>query len=207
MKRKLKEYRLQRQLSQSELADQSGISLRTVQRIESGMSSGSPFVIRALCKSLDISPEDLMADRDVDPDGTKPAEATAGTNLIRGIYDVRLKYINFSTISVLFFPFLNLAFPAILYFIFRKSLSLPHDKKAALKILSFQILWSFVTITMMIFIPVIDLYLFKIGDVLEIPLFVWYYLIQAILLIVIMLLTARNINKGRIILAFVPNIL
>ncbi|MDR7132784.1 transcriptional regulator with XRE-family HTH domain [Algoriphagus sp. 4150] len=207
MKRKLREHRLQQQLSQNELADLSGISLRTVQRIESGMSSGSPFVIRALCKTLQIEPDDLITDKGLHPDGIKPAETMAGTDPTKGIYDVRLKYINFSAVSVLFFPFLNLVFPTVLYFVFKKSLSHSRDKEAALKILSFQILWSFATLTMMIFIPVLDHYVFKVGDVSEIPLFVWCYLIQAILLIAIMLNTAGNINRERGILTFVPNIL
>ncbi|MFC0318245.1 MULTISPECIES: hypothetical protein [Olivibacter] len=54
--------------------------------------------------------------------------------------------------------------------------------------------------------PVADLYTFKIGEVLEIPLFIWCYLIFLITLVLIILKTAKDINREKELLIFVPNI-
>ena len=59
MKKSLKEHRTNEQLSQQELADKSGISIRTIQRIEKKLSSGSPYIIKSLCKALQIEVDDI----------------------------------------------------------------------------------------------------------------------------------------------------
>jgi transcriptional regulator with XRE-family HTH domain len=209
LKKTLKEHRLQAHLSQQELAASSGISLRTIQRIERGDSAGSPYVIRTLCESLGIDPQDLVADRNHYADETAIAmpEPAGSADMVNHAYDRRLKYINFSAISALCFPFLNLVLPAVLYFAFKKSVSGVHNKEGALKILSLQILWSVFTLISMIFIPVVDLFLFGIDDLFQIPLFVWGYLVLVILLVLITLKTASDINNKKQLLVFVPNIL
>ena len=209
MQKTLKEHRLNRHLSQSELAAQSGISIRTIQRIENGESTGSPYVIRTLCKSLDIDPEHLIVNPEphVTEKLIQPKESDEDRTRDKNAYDTRLKYINFSALSVLGFPFLNLVLPAVLYFVFKKSLWHAHDKNAALKILSLHILWSVFTLVLMIFIPLIDHLFFGIEEVMEIPLFIWIYLVLVITLVVIILHTASDINKRKNLLIFIPNIL
>ncbi len=205
MKRALKEHRLHLNLSQHELAEQSGVSIRTIQRIEKGSSTGSPYVIRALCKSLNIDPENLI----INPEEIIvhiPA-TTESVDLVKNTYDRRLKYINFSALSILCFPFLNLVLPTVFYFVFKKSLSNVRDKEAALKILSFQILWSVLTLILMIFIPVIDHYFLRIDQIMEIPLFIWGYLVLVVILTLVTLNTASDINKAKNLLVFIPNIL
>jgi hypothetical protein len=171
------------------------------------MSAGSPFVIRALCNALKINPEDLITDRDQTEENTHTSETMSGDLPEEIAYDRKLKYINFSVLSVLFFPFLNLLIPSVLYLAFRRALSNVPSKAAALKILSLQIFWSFITLVVMILIPVLDQYLTHIGELFEIPLFVWGYLILVIVLIAITLSTASRINRAKQLLPFVPNIL
>ena len=55
----LKKIREQKNLTQEELAELSGISVRTIQRIESG-TSPKGFTLKTLAKSLQISEKDLL---------------------------------------------------------------------------------------------------------------------------------------------------
>lgn len=209
MKRTLKEHRLHLRLSQADLAERSGISLRTIQRIESGSSTGSPYVIRALCKSLGVEPESLITHpeepRKESPDQISESAGDTG-NVWKG-YDKSLKYVNFSALSVLCFPFLNLVVPAIFYFVFKKSLSDDRDKAAALKIISLQILWSVFTLILIVLIPVIQHFTMTAADLLEVPLFVWGYLFMVVLLVLTTLNTANRINKAKKLLVSMPDIL
>ena len=209
MKRTLKEHRLHQQLSQNELAGKSGVSLRTIQRIENGTSSGSPFVIRSLCKAMNIGPQELVTSRDhhAGENVDNQQGGSVDIDIPEISYSKCLKFINISTFAVLCFPFLNLMLPAILYFVFKRSLVAKQDRQAALKILSLQILWSFTTLIILVFLPVIDQHITKIGDVMEIPLFIWAYFVLAFLLLIITLNTAHRINRKKDLLPFVPNIL
>ncbi|MDM8176918.1 helix-turn-helix domain-containing protein [Olivibacter sp. 47] len=205
MKKTLKQFRTQHHLSQQQLAEKSAVSLRTIQRIESGVSTGSPYVIRQLCDALHIAPDELMLTNGASilnqQDITLPVKEESNA-----VYDNNIKYINFSALIALCFPFMNLIIPVVLRYIFRKSLTDKHNKAAANKILSLHIWWSVVTLIALIATPVADLYLFKIGEVLEIPLFIWCYLIFLIALVLIILKTANDINREKELLIFVPNI-
>lgn len=57
---KLKHFRHINCLSQEKLAETSGISIRTIQRIEEGKSVGSGYTINALSKALNINSTDLV---------------------------------------------------------------------------------------------------------------------------------------------------
>ncbi|MEM8488640.1 MAG: helix-turn-helix transcriptional regulator, partial [Bacteroidota bacterium] len=50
----LKFHRIQRHLTQESLAELSGISIRTIQRMEKGLSNGSPHSINALAQALQV---------------------------------------------------------------------------------------------------------------------------------------------------------
>ncbi|WP_374364877.1 helix-turn-helix domain-containing protein [Cloacibacterium sp.] len=56
---KLKQIREQQNLTQEELAEKSGISVRTIQRIESG-TEPKGHTLKALSKSLEISQNELL---------------------------------------------------------------------------------------------------------------------------------------------------
>ena len=59
MSERLKNYRRINCLSQEGLAETSGISIRTIQRIEEGKSVGSAYTLTALAKALNISTASL----------------------------------------------------------------------------------------------------------------------------------------------------
>lgn len=207
MKRTLKEYRKIRQLSQRELSDESGISIRTIQRIEKDLSSGSPYVIKSLCKALKIEIDDLevnFTQNEIHENDNHEEIVKEKVTPYGGINQKELKLINLSSISVLVFPLLNLLFPAILYWKYRLILN---SKSDALKIISFQILWTLVTLLLVIFIPFLFQMFFSMLEIFGHPLFTWIYFICVVINIFITIITAIRLNKSEHILPFIPNIL
>ncbi|MGK0449244.1 MAG: transcriptional regulator with XRE-family HTH domain, partial [Polaribacter sp.] len=57
----LLEHREKLNLTQEDLATKSGISVRTIQRIESGIKPKG-YTLERLCKALNITKEDLLAE-------------------------------------------------------------------------------------------------------------------------------------------------
>jgi transcriptional regulator with XRE-family HTH domain len=202
LKKTLKEHRLAKHMSQQDLADHSGISLRTVQRIEKKESAGSPYVMRALCKALGIETDSILQRADYDEHIEFQADIVEADPLNK-----YLKYINVSSLSVLLFPFLNLVVVTGTYLILKKRFVTPNDRTTAQKILSLQILWSVTTLIMLIFTPLIDHWFLHIGEVLEIPLFIWIYLLLLFSHLIITILVAARLNMGKDPIPFIPNIL
>ena len=124
----LKQIRNEKRLSQQELANLSGISLRTIQRMEKGESKGSPYVIRSLCQALDVDPQVIYIESDIVHE--KGPDQLLGTTDIESISSIEtdrdnaanIKYINFSSLIVLLIPFANLLSVPIFYFLFKKRL-------------------------------------------------------------------------------------
>ncbi|WP_170299111.1 helix-turn-helix domain-containing protein [Larkinella terrae] len=137
---RVKKYRRLRNLSQEELAELSSLSVRTIQRLEKGESIGSPYTLRTLATSLQISPDELMAPL-----------AASGPNL----HPTTLKYLlilNWSALAGIVAPLANIILPAIL--LWRRR----HDQTVQAhgrQMISFQILWTLVTLGMMLVIPLL----------------------------------------------------
>ena len=113
----VKALREQKHLTQEELANQSGISIRTIQRIEAGQEPKG-HTAKSLAKALDF---------DIDSLGKKTVE-DQNYSLI--------KIINLSSLFVCFIPLLNIILPLAIMS-FRKQVN--HIKK---QLLSIQILWT-----------------------------------------------------------------
>lgn len=94
MQTKVKTLREAKNLTQTELAEKSGLSLRTIQRIESG-NTPKGFTLKAIAKTLEIEPENLFSKEE-------------------NIQIDRAKLINLSALSGLIIPFGGIIFPAIL---------------------------------------------------------------------------------------------
>ena len=60
MQSKVKTLREAKNLTQTELAEKSGLSLRTIQRIESGQSLKG-FTLKAIAHTLETEPENLLS--------------------------------------------------------------------------------------------------------------------------------------------------
>lgn len=57
---RVKELRNQRGMSQEFLAEESGLSLRTIQRIEKGESNPTGESLKRLANALNVSPDELI---------------------------------------------------------------------------------------------------------------------------------------------------
>ncbi len=187
---KLKNLRRVNCLSQEGLAGASGVSLRTIQRIEEGKSNGSAFTLTALAKALNINSIELITS------ASENTDHTYSTN--------KLKLLNFSAMAMVLIPLANLGFPVYIYLKNREDESV---KDIGGKIISFQFFWTLGTFLAAIIIPFILLLLFSALKAASIPLFVPVYFVSAFLNIYFVIQFAININRQTPFLTKIPNIL
>jgi transcriptional regulator with XRE-family HTH domain len=135
MTSKLQEYREKLNLTQLELAEKTGISVRTIQRIEAG-TIPKGHTLKVLSKALGTDTEDLQKTDE------KP-----------GYNYTLIKYINLSTLLFVI-PLLNVVAP--LFIMFYKKQVNPLTKQ----IVSIQIAWTLITAFLIIIIPFIIRFFF-----------------------------------------------
>ncbi|MDX1471208.1 MAG: helix-turn-helix transcriptional regulator [Flavobacteriaceae bacterium] len=122
---KLVHFRTQKNLTQEELSELSGLSVRTIQRIEAG-NSPKGHTLKALCKALELKEEDFIED--------KPEVSN----------ESKLVYINYA--SLLFFiPFLNIVIPFYLLKYYQIS------SKIGKQIITIQIIWTVISLLVIAF--------------------------------------------------------
>ena len=133
MQSKVKLVREQKNLTQTELAEKSGLSLRTIQRIESGQSLKG-FTLKAIAKTLETEPENLFSQEEKD------------------IQIDRAKLINFSALAGLIIPFGGIIFPAILTYRTQDSV----NRELGKSVIGVQIILAFVISVLLILSPFIQ---------------------------------------------------
>ncbi|MEP3209722.1 MAG: helix-turn-helix domain-containing protein [Maribacter sp.] len=182
----LKAYRKARNYTQEELAKQSGISIRTIQRIEKGLTKGSPHTLKALAKTLHIENTNFKI-----LDEEKGAVTTE-------YYKVKL--MNFSILSVLLIPFGNLILPTIIFFANKSN---KHVNSLGRRILSIQIINTFLLSGLAIAL------FFSIGrgnGAIPIPVPIIYFSYTAVNIIIV-IHTSMAIDKKKQILKFFPDLI
>ncbi|WP_326981822.1 helix-turn-helix domain-containing protein [Chryseobacterium sp. MYb264] len=139
---KLKEIRELKNLTQEELAESSGISVRTIQRIEAG-TIPKGYTLRTLSQTLGIEesilqniPKEVIQEQ---PTEKQLTEEKAEEVIINYSF---IKIINLSSIPCILFPPLNILVPIILMF------KLKQKNNLSKQIITLQIIWT-------IFAPVI----------------------------------------------------
>lgn len=187
MKNSLKGHRKIKNLTQEELSKSSGISIRTIQRIEKGLSTGSSHTLKTLAKTLSIENSDILHDESNPKLFTKNNIDT-------------LKLMNFSVLTMLIIPVGNIIFPAIIYFKNRDDGKINIIGK---KILNFQIL----SMLVLPFFLVILYLLIGAGHGALTITFIVSYLTYGLANIIITIHTSIQINKEKEVLSFIPNIL
>lgn len=145
--------RLERGLTQQELAERSGLTSRTVQRIEKGEVVPYGDSIRKLAHALDLTPEELY--------NVQTASGTPDA----GQFKI-LCYFHFLPLLGIIFPFANILAPLFLWINYR-DISTSYDTHGRIS-LNFQLT---ITIVLMISIALLVAY-FPLGF----PLFVLTYL-------------------------------
>ena len=133
MQSKVKLVREQKNLTQTELAEKSGLSLRTIQRIESGQSLKG-FTLKAIAQTLETEPENLFSQEEKD------------------IQIDRAKLINFSALAGLIIPFGGIIFPAILTYRTQDSV----NRELGKSVIGVQIILAFVISVFLILSPLIQ---------------------------------------------------
>lgn len=132
---KLKQIREQKNLTQEELSEKSGISVRTIQRIEAG-TLPKGHTLKTLSKILEIPETELQnneTENIIEIPEEKPTENAEPENKID--YQ-KIKLINLSSVLFVVLPPLNILVPLIL------SYTLKQKNHLTKQIVSLQILWT-----------------------------------------------------------------
>jgi len=129
-------------MSQELLAENTNISLRTIQRIETNASTPRAYTLKTLADALGVPMEEL---------GTLSSTHTEPK--IEGEIYSRLTSINFSALAGLIVPLGNIILPLILW---KRSGHLPEVRSIGRRIISFQIIWTLVMLLFTFTIPVIQ---------------------------------------------------
>jgi transcriptional regulator with XRE-family HTH domain len=126
----LKTLREQQNLTQEELSKKSGVSTRTIQRIETGKEPKG-YTLRVLAKALEIEENELLHKKP-EQEQTKISTPNEG-ELIN--YS-QLKIINLSSIPFTLIPPLNIMVPLVLM------ITMKQKNKLTKQLISLQILWT-----------------------------------------------------------------
>lgn len=118
---KLKIAREKANLTQEELAAQSGVSVRTIQRIEAG-TEPKGYSLKALAKTLQIEANELVSTKEV----SQPQPVNIGL----------MKLINLASLPVAFLPPLNIILPLLVMFLKKEFGTM------AKQLITIQILWA-----------------------------------------------------------------
>lgn len=120
---RIKNLRIRKGISQEQLAEFSGLSLRTVQRIENGETEPRGDSLKRLAKAFEVSPDEIL-DWDVYED----------KGLLIGL--------NLSALSFIVFPLLGILVPLIVWV--SKKDKIRNINNIAKDVLNFQITWAIV---------------------------------------------------------------
>ena len=118
---RIKELRVRKGLSQEELSEKTGLSLRTIQRIENGETEPRGDSLKRLTASLGVSPDEIIDWHLVEDNNV-------------------LCILNLSQIGFIIFPFLGIVIPMAIW-ILKKDKIIDVDKTGK-SILNFQITWT-----------------------------------------------------------------
>lgn len=135
---RVKEYRVKKGFSQEALADKSGLSHRTIQRIENGESNPSGDTLQRIAMALDLRPDDLI-DWTIKEDNGY------------------LVFLNLAALSFLIFPILGILVPFIMWT--SKKDKLKDVYKIGVGLINFEISW----VICLVLLPLSLVLLNKIG--------------------------------------------
>lgn len=167
MKSKVQQLREEKNLTQSELAQKSGLSLRTIQRIEAG-NIPKGFTLKALANTFEIEPEKLL-----------PSKENTKID--------RIKWINFSSLLGLILPFGGVILPFILTYKTKD----PRIKELGKSIVSVQIILATALAISQIASPFIQKELS-----LHFPLFLYPLLLIYALKLLVVILNGISLNNN-----------
>lgn len=149
MNSKLAAYRKAKGMTQEELAEQSGITVRTIQRIESGKVEPQLFTLRTLAGCLDIDPGQLTQNPSranltlvtIDKENHSQTEQAptnkASAIIVTPAHNGLLAVIHISPLIGIYAPFINILIPVIFWLL--KKQEHPAYNQQGRQIINFQI--------------------------------------------------------------------
>jgi len=133
---KLKSIRELQNQTQEELSKKSGISVRTIQRIETGKEPKG-YTLRILAKVLEVEESDLQTQK-TEGENNKITEEKEESEKAILINYSSLKLINLSSIPFIIIPPLNIIIPLVLMHTMKQKNNLTKQ------LISVQILWTII---------------------------------------------------------------
>ena len=179
---RVKRLRVQKGMSQEFLAEESGLSLRTIQRIENGESNPTGESLKRIAGALNVTPDEII-DWSIKEDKKY------------------LTFLNLSALTFLFFPLLGILVPFILWT--SKKDRIKNINRLGRALINFEITWTI----LLFFIPAVLFILSKIGLLQNITMsifFVFIGLLYLFNLISVLMNTIRIMNEKDTI--YVPRI-
>lgn len=176
---RVKELRNRKGISQNTLAEESALSLRTIQRIENGETNPTGDSLKRLSKALNVNLDELI---------DWPIKEN----------NRYLIYFNLSALTFIFFPLLGFLVPFILWT--SKKDKIKNINKLGTDLINFEIVWTMI----LFFIPLLLFLFTKIGLLESLTfglIFTFTGIMYFINLILIMLNTLR-ISNGKNVIYF-----
>ncbi|MAU71561.1 MAG: DNA-binding protein [Pseudozobellia sp.] len=175
----IKRLRTKKGFSQEQLSEESSISIRTIQRIESGESVPRGHTLQKLTQALGILPADLI-------------ETDQNEN--KGY----LTLLNISALTTLFHPLLGIALPLAMWVL--KKDGFKRVEANGKKILNFQITWALVIYTFLFVASHGTLLPLHFNFISSLPIMFNEFTLYTIVLLLIyfyhLSVTVRNINRS-----------
>ncbi|WP_299111037.1 helix-turn-helix domain-containing protein [uncultured Winogradskyella sp.] len=134
---KLPQLRDERKMSQEELSEASGISIRTIQRIEKNEVNPRPYTARKLIEALNISLDDFN-------------DASQNNSNVHIEENTKLNRFIISNFLVFIFPVI---FFIPIIFIWKKGKWSDTSNIICKKILSFQVVWIIISVSITLLTP------------------------------------------------------
>ncbi len=170
------ELRNRKGFSQEFLAEESGVSLRTIQRVENGETQPRGDTLQRIAKGLGVTSEELI-DWKLEKDNTY------------------LTILNGSALSFLLFPILGILVPLVMWISKRKQIHKVDE--VGKEVINFQITWCLFIFLIYVWFPIS--LIFKISIPLRLnPLMIVVFIGSLYLLnIVLVLLNTIRVNKKK----------
>ncbi len=191
-----KKIRLERKnkgLSQELLAENSRVSLRTIQRIENNASKPRPYTLKLIANALNIEVTELIEEQNSD------SKSPTGTDSIS-----KINLINSSALLGCIIPVFNIIAPVIFWKLNKHNLIVNEKGK---RIISFQILWFLFSILVLFAVHLIN---YKItGEFVKgrLPIVVLIYGLLLFVNVFFIIRTSNQLKKSQTeIYPFTPNL-
>lgn len=186
---KVSNYRRAQGLTQEMLVETSGISLRTLQRIEKDNSQPRSHTLKSIAQALNIEFNQLSA----------PTMTTAKVDKFTTLRSMILLSLVFMAV-----PFMNIIAPLLLW---RKHRAEPIIDSTGRKIISFQILWTFIALPSLLITPLLSHIIAGDVQVGQFPLYLLIYTALVILNIILSIKASISLSAGKLnIFSYIPNL-